>query len=88
MNKKIKIMMLVAIATLLSGCEKEAKETTSKYTLPEGLEDCKIFKLRNDDGGVIVVTRCPLSSTTTAYTSGKSTESSTVIDENPKKVPQ
>ena len=65
---------------ILSGCEKETKEHTSKYALPEGLQDCKVYNMRGENGSEINVVRCPLSSTTATYKSGKSTHTTTTFE--------
>jgi outer membrane PBP1 activator LpoA protein len=65
---------------ILSGCEKETKENTSKYVLPEGLQDCKVYNMRGEDGSELNVVRCPISSTTATYRSGKTNRTTTTIE--------
>jgi len=48
---------------LLAGCEPEATEKVWPV-LPEGLQDCKFYRLKDTDGNVIQIARCPLSTTT------------------------
>lgn len=76
------LVSLTAVFALgiLSGCEKETKENTSKYALPEGLQDCKVYNMRGENGVDLNVVRCPLSSTTASYTSGKSTHTTTTVE--------
>jgi hypothetical protein len=74
--------MLVAIAVAILGCEQKSEEHTRNYDIPKGLEDCKIHKLKSPAVEMINlhVVRCPNSSTSTTYRSGKSTYSVTVLD--------
>ena len=67
---------LIILALLLCGCSKSTDEIDSKYVLPSGLEDCKIYKLH--PGGLaqaLYVVRCPDSNTSTNWSesNGKST---------------
>ena len=48
--------------------------------LPEELKDCKIFRINNSAGTFLYVVRCPNSSTSTTFHSGKSTTTTTVVD--------
>ena len=67
---------LIILALLLCGCSKSTERIDSKYVLPSGLEDCKIYRL-NSEGltRALYVVRCPNSDTSTNWSerSGKST---------------
>lgn len=80
MNKLLAKVGFICVVVLLAGCTKTASEHTSSYMLPSGLEDCKIFSLRSDTGTNLTVVRCPLSSTTTTYNTGKTTNSVSVVE--------
>lgn len=84
-NTKKMLMIMISILAMgaLSGCEKETKDTTNNYILPEGLQDCKIYNMRNTGGSNITVVRCPLSATSTTYSSGKTTASAMVVEQAP-----
>lgn len=84
-NTKKMFMIMAAVLAMgaLSGCEKETKDTTNNYVLPEGLQDCKIYNMRNTGGSNITVVRCPLSATSTTYSSGKTTASAMVVEQAP-----
>lgn len=62
---------MIIIAATLSACDDtaEPKESSSaeiKMDMPDGMKDCKVFRAEASGGGfVIVVTRCPHSTTTT-----------------------
>lgn len=81
MKKPLTMLFVLIFAMSLTGCEKETKDNTASYDMPEGLKDCKVFGLKNDSGGWITVVRCPLSSTSTTYPSGKSTSTATVVEQ-------
>ena len=68
---------LIILALLLCGCSKKTEQIDSKYMLPSGLEDCKIYRL--DPEGLtrsLYVVRCPNSGTSTNWSEriGKSTK--------------
>lgn len=75
--KKILMSLIIVCSFVLSGCDMSSGERTYKYDLPEGLHDCKIYKV-NGDGRVLYVVRCPNSSTHTTYSSGKTISSVSV----------
>lgn len=81
--KKFLIVYIVGILIVLfisSGCEKTYVEATDNYLLPFELQDCKVYYLSNSGGGSITVVRCPNSSTSTNYSSGKAKVNTNVID--------
>ena len=72
--------LLIALSIiLLAGCTPSAQEQTWPI-LPDGLKDCKFYKLTDDSANTITVVRCPMASTTTQYKVGKSTQTTVVID--------
>jgi len=82
---KTKYLAASIIALLLVGCDPEATDTTAKWPIPDGLKDCKIYRLFNSEADAITVVRCPATptadaSTTTAYKSGKTTKTVTVVE--------
>lgn len=79
MKKLLATVGVIFAIGLLSGCEKRTTEYTSNYVLPSGLEDCKIFNLNSGFSNITAV-RCPLSSTTTTYSTGKTTHSVSVVE--------
>jgi hypothetical protein len=75
--------ILTALAGVLVGCKAETEERTSQYVLPNGLQDCKIYKMVGENGDSMKVMRCPNSSTTTTYETGgksKTTHTEIIID--------
>lgn len=71
---------LIALTlVLLAGCTPSAEEKTWPI-LPDGLKDCKFYKLRDDSGNTITVVRCPASSTSVQYKVGKSTQTTVTVD--------
>lgn len=79
--KKFSVSIIaVLMTTMLVGCEKETKDYTNSYDLPEGMQDCKIYEMRGTNSDKITVVRCPSSSTTTTYKYGKTTVSSNVVE--------
>lgn len=63
---------------LLAGCEPDARETIWPI-LPEGLQDCKFYRLQDTNGNAIQVARCPLSATT-LKTAAKSPVTTITVD--------
>lgn len=79
----MKILAVALFAVFLIGCDKQTREVSGEYALPGGLQDCKIFYLTGGGGGglsLLKVMRCPNSSTSTNYTSGKTTHTNVVIE--------
>lgn len=77
MNKSL--VYTSAILITLTGCSDRATEMRFPV-LPTELKDCKIFRLSNREGDAINVARCPNSTTTTEYSSGKAKVNSIVVD--------
>lgn len=75
----MKIIFLLALLVLITGCENAAKELKFPV-LPPDLQDCKIYYLTNEKGFNITIARCPNSTTTTNYKQGKSSHSTVVVD--------
>ncbi len=71
----MKYLVILCLSFIIIGCGDETTESTSNYILPNGLKDCKVYKMIGEGSASnIVVVRCPLSQTGTSYTvnSGKS----------------
>ena len=62
----------------LSGCKPSASNDTGFTVMPQGFEGCKVGSAYN--GGTFIMVRCPNSTTTTSYTSGK-TKKYIVVDD-------
>lgn len=77
--KRISLILLAIFA--LAGCEPRTVEL-HEFILPEGLKDCKIYHMTNGLS-YITVTRCPNSSTSTQYQTGKTTSSTVVVEDSP-----
>ena len=76
-------MNIYVISLFLSSCDlnfKATSEETSSFTLPEGLKDCKIYGIQNGNSMSLSVVRCPNSTVSTTYKSGKTTVTTVVID--------
>ncbi len=79
LSLKAKWVLVAAIG--LAACTPSGKEVTGSFPiLPEGLKDCKIYDLQSEHGSHIRVVRCPNSSTSTTYKSGKSTYHGAVVE--------
>ena len=77
MNKCVRISLAVA-AVVLAGCS-PGYESLGMPVLPDELKDCKFYRVSNGEISMRVV-RCPNSTTSTTYTSGKTTRTDVVID--------
>lgn len=71
------IIMIMAVA--LAGCTPSAHEVIWPV-VPDGLKDCKFYEITNSNGATIKVIRCPMSTTSIQYQSGKTTVNTVVID--------
>jgi hypothetical protein len=73
---------ILVFAVMISGCAPSAEERTANFTvMPDGLKDCKIYRI-SDGVENITVVRCPNSSTTSSYRIGKTKKTVTTIDYN------
>ena len=79
---KMKLLMVIIGVVMLTGCgESGYKDYTESFTnLPEGLKDCKIYYIKNGKDMSLSVVRCPNSTVSTTYKSGKTTLTTVVID--------
>lgn len=67
------------MAVVLAGCTPSAQEVVWPV-LPEGLKDCKFYKLTDESGNVIRLARCPMSISALNYQSGKTYGNTITID--------
>lgn len=75
----MKKLTIIAIALLLSACSDAAYEVKFPAAPPE-FADCKFARLENSKGANVTVARCPNSTTSTTYKSGKTTKTTIVVD--------
>lgn len=77
----MKLLIVILGVIMLTGCEPSYKDYTKSFTnLPEGLKDCKIYGIQNGNSMSLSVVRCPNSTVSTTYKSGKTTTTTVVID--------
>lgn len=74
-----KLIVLLSVV-LLSGCDAETTEISSKYALPDGLKDCTVYELNPSTGRLLYVVRCPHSDTTTNFLYNKQYKSVAVTE--------
>jgi hypothetical protein len=80
--KSFRVWILV-FAVMISGCAPSAEERTANFTvMPDGLKDCKIYRISDGMMVGITVVRCPNSSTTSSTHVGKTKKTVTTIDYN------
>jgi hypothetical protein len=80
----MKTLTILAVAVpvalvALAACTPSANEDTTSWTIPEGLKDCKIFRMSDSVGTVLYVMRCP-NSATASRIGGKQPKRAVVID--------
>ena len=71
------------ILVALSGCMEvpaTTEDVSHTYTMPEGMEGCKVFKLISTTGNDLYVVRCPMNTSTKEL--GKSTIETNVTTPN------
>lgn len=81
-KKKTALIACLSLSyiAMLAACS-PSYEQMHYPVLPEELKDCRFFQITRGAGEYITVVRCPNSSTTTQYSSGK-TKVQTVVVEN------
>lgn len=65
MTKMKKLLGMIMLSVLLSGCEPSTTEISNEYIMPPGLEDCKLYSMFGSGGQILYVMRCPDTTTTT-----------------------
>ena len=73
-----KTLFALALACTLAACDPHAEQVVFPV-LPDALKDCT-FHYVSSGGNGITVARCPNSTTSTTYPSGKTKRTSVVID--------
>ena len=79
----IKFITAITIISFLLGCTPKTKSIESiesNYDIPKELSDCTFLSLRDTVTNSIKVVRCPNSTTSVNYASGKTTQSVIVVD--------
>ena len=77
----MKLLAVVLGVIILTGCNPSYEEKTQNFTqLPNELKDCKFYSVRSNTGSDLNIVRCPNSTTSTTYKSGKTTATTVVID--------
>ena len=76
----IKFITAITIISFLLGCTPKTKNIESNYDIPEELSDCVFLNMRDTKASEIKVVRCPNSTTSVNYASGKTTQSVIVVD--------
>ena len=72
---------ILAAVIFLVACTPSAKDLSGEFTvLPEGMKDCKVYRLKSTGGSSITAIRCPNSATTSKYPSGKTTNETVVVE--------
>ena len=82
--KQLNSLSLFLTCFLIIGCtEPYHKEKDEFYNaMPEGLKDCKVFYVYADSSNSLNIVRCPNSSTTASYMSGKTTETVATVEQS------
>lgn len=86
MNKIL--LALVCAAALLAGCNENdppkkgiSYEVTNRYDMPAGLSGCTVYLVEGNSFATnLSVMRCPNSTTSTTYASGKTHKTVIVVD--------
>lgn len=61
---KIKFLVILSLL-LLSACSKKTYDVSEDYVMPDGLKDCKIFRVESGGLNELYITRCNSSVSTT-----------------------
>ncbi len=77
----MKLLMVILCVIMVTGCEPSYEEKIQNFTiLPAELKDCKFYGVRSNTGSSLNIVRCPNSTVSTTYKSGKTTLTAVVID--------
>lgn len=68
-----KILAVLAVAFVLSGCKAETTDVSGEYLLPPDIAQCKVYELRDTNGGMLKALICPDATTATEWKDGKYT---------------
>ena len=77
MNNRLKIIVLFT-TVMLAACSPNGHERNDYTVLPDGLKDCKFYRVSNGIGAITVV-RCPNSSTT-VHSGGKQSQTTVTVE--------
>lgn len=81
----MKFLILISTIFVMS-CSNYTEEMSQDYELPEELKDCKIYWIaKKDNQNGFKTMRCPLSSTSVTYASGKTTVTTITTEDSIKK---
>lgn len=76
----MKNIIMLGLVVLLTACENGSKNIDFSQSLPDGFKDCKVVYVYNKDGEGVYLARCPNSTTTVKYNSGKTTRRVITVD--------
>lgn len=76
-----RLLSAVLVLLVLVGCTPLGRDVTDEWILPDGLKDCRIYRLKNSSGLHLTVVRCQNSSTSVTTRSGKKVTHAEVIED-------
>ena len=78
----MKFLILFSTIFVMS-CSNYTEDLSQAYELPEELKDCKVYWIaKKDNQNGFKAMRCPLSSTSVSYSSGKHTVTTITIEDS------
>lgn len=76
----VKVVSLLGLTFVLAACTPTAEDVSAKYSLPQDLQDCKVYYLKDTSASALTIFRCPNSTTATTEPRGKTSVRTVVID--------
>jgi len=80
----MKFLILISTIFVMS-CSNYTEDLSQAYELPEELKDCKVYWIAGKSLNGFKAMRCPLSSTSVSYSSGKHTVTTITTEDSIKK---
>lgn len=77
-----KLLMVVAAAIMLAGCDPSTKDVSGSFEIPKELKDkgCVMYRMENEYAKALYVLYCPNASTTTQTQEKHPINTSTIVE--------
>lgn len=76
----MKTLIILMLATILVGCTPTTTKMNDSYVLPDGMEDCSIYRMESSRGNSITAIKCPNSTVNVRNHGKKSNKDVSVVE--------